>query len=281
MEVISVIEVNCIPKIIHYCWFGGRPLPEELKQCIKSWELLYDYKIYEWNESNCTFTDNEFIRRAYEQKQLCFMSDYIRLKVLQDYGGIYFDTDIMIYKRFDPLLELEAFVNFIFDSSIGTAVIGAKPGNTFIKGILDIYHNLKFDPDLPYNSIKREGNDYYIKTFLPNNYIFTYFMLNQYPEFKLNNKHQCFNDVVVFPKEYFEIGTLLNKQYSIHLCTGAWRKDLIAKNKNISRKDRIKKKLMSLPFFNQYIHVIIRKLRYYRINKTLPFYSIGKKQKLS
>ena len=26
-----------IPKIIHYCWFGGSPEPDDVKQCIASW----------------------------------------------------------------------------------------------------------------------------------------------------------------------------------------------------------------------------------------------------
>ena len=40
-----------IPKIIHYCWFGGNPLPELAQKCIASWrKYLPDYEIWQWSE---------------------------------------------------------------------------------------------------------------------------------------------------------------------------------------------------------------------------------------
>ena len=42
-----------IPKIIHYCWFGGKELPIEVKKCIASWrKMCPDYEIIRWDESN-------------------------------------------------------------------------------------------------------------------------------------------------------------------------------------------------------------------------------------
>ena len=42
-----------IPKIINYCWFGGKPLPPLAKKCIDSWKkYLPDYEIKRWDESN-------------------------------------------------------------------------------------------------------------------------------------------------------------------------------------------------------------------------------------
>ena len=29
---------NKIPKVIHYCWFGKKPLPEEYKKNIENWK---------------------------------------------------------------------------------------------------------------------------------------------------------------------------------------------------------------------------------------------------
>ena len=106
---------NKIPKIIHYCWFGGKPIPEELRACMDSWKKLKGYKVIRWDETNCSFNENEFVRRTYAEKKLGFIGDYYRLKAVYEYGGIYLDTDVMINRSFDGLLSHTAFLNFIFD----------------------------------------------------------------------------------------------------------------------------------------------------------------------
>lgn len=132
-------NINSIPKIIHYCWFGGKPIPDSLQKCIDSWEKLEGYTIMRWDESNCSFDENEFVRKTYAEKQLGFIGDYYRLKAVYEYGGIYLDTDVKVYKSFDPLLQHQAFLNFIFDCSVGSAIIGARPKNPLIKALLDMY----------------------------------------------------------------------------------------------------------------------------------------------
>ena len=78
-----------IPKIIHYCWFGKKQLPREVKRCIESWKKYApDYKIIEWNETNFDVLENEFVKNAYNSKAWAFVSDYARLKVVYDNGGI-------------------------------------------------------------------------------------------------------------------------------------------------------------------------------------------------
>lgn len=100
-----------IPKIIHYCWFGSNPLPLEAKKCIDSWKKYApDFEIIEWNESNFDVYSHPFIESAYNNKAWAFVSDYVRLKVVYDYGGIYFDTDVELLRNPDFLLENECFV---------------------------------------------------------------------------------------------------------------------------------------------------------------------------
>ena len=83
-----------IPKIIHYCWFGGNPLPTDVKRCIESWKKMCpDYEIKRWDESNFDVNAHPFTKAAYEAKAWAFVSDYARLKVVCDNGGIYLDTD--------------------------------------------------------------------------------------------------------------------------------------------------------------------------------------------
>ena len=133
-------EENKIPKIIHYCWFGGKPIPKDLQDCIDTWSILKGYQVMRWDESNCSFDENEFVRKTYAEKQLGFIGDYYRLKAVYEYGGIYLDTDVKVCKSFDPLLDYPAFLNFIFDCSVGSAIIGARkvvqschrlPGSSF------------------------------------------------------------------------------------------------------------------------------------------------------
>ena len=98
-------------KTIHYCWFGGKPLPKLAKQCIKSWEkYLPDFKIIRWDESNCDVTECKFVEEAYQNKKWAFVADYFRAKVLNEMGGLYFDTDMKIIKPIDDLLKEDAFL---------------------------------------------------------------------------------------------------------------------------------------------------------------------------
>lgn len=81
-----------IPKKIHYCWFGGNPLPQDALMCIESWKKYFpDYEIIEWNEKNFDMNSCDYIREAAENKKWAFVSDFARFKILYDFGGIYFD----------------------------------------------------------------------------------------------------------------------------------------------------------------------------------------------
>ena len=95
-----------IPKVIHYCWFGGNSLPEEAKRCIESWKKYCpDYKIIEWNENNYDVNSNEYMKAAYKEKKWAFVSDYARIDVVYKYGGIYMDTDVELVKELDSFLK--------------------------------------------------------------------------------------------------------------------------------------------------------------------------------
>ena len=93
-----------IPKVIHYCWFGGNPYPQIVKDCIKTWEKYCpDYEIKLWDESNYDISKNEWLRNAYNSKKWAFVSDYARLDIIFNEGGIYLDTDVELIKTLDDL----------------------------------------------------------------------------------------------------------------------------------------------------------------------------------
>lgn len=138
-------KVNKIPKIIHYCWFGKGEKPEIVKRCINSWEkVLLGYEIKEWNEENFDIKSNAYVRQAYEAKKFAFVSDYVRVYALYNYGGIYLDTDVEVFKTFDDLLDNDSFWGYEQDNYIATSTIGSKKGNELIKLFLDSYKDKTF-----------------------------------------------------------------------------------------------------------------------------------------
>ena len=136
-----------IPKIIHYCWFGRGKKPELAEKCIASWKkYLPNYQIIEWNEDN-TDIEHEitYVQEAYNAKKYAFVSDYIRLKALRDYGGIYFDTDYEIIKPIDSLIASGSLVTgFESSRSILTAMIAVEKENPIIDEFVSCYNELHF-----------------------------------------------------------------------------------------------------------------------------------------
>ncbi len=270
---------NRIPKIIHYCWFGGKPLPEDLQKCLDSWEKLEGYTIMRWDESNCSFDENDFVRNTFRDKQLGFIGDYYRLKAVYEYGGIYLDTDVKINRSFDDLLKHRMFLNFIFDCSVGSAIIGAEKGNPLVRGLLDMYDRTVFvsqDSKAPGKVFEWKDDKLFVHGYATSNYYYTYYILKNYPEFKLNNKYQDLGDFVIYPKEYFEIGSLLGKHYAVHLCAGEWR---IKTDNSKSLKNTIKMWLKRNPKIFDRVQIVVRKRRYNRLNKGIPFYEYSLAQK--
>lgn len=139
-----------IPKIIHYCWFGGNPLPQSVKKCISSWKKFCpDYEIREWNEQNFDVSDNLYARQALERRGYAFVSDYARLRVLYEYGGVYLDTDVELLKPLDDLLSFKGYIGFerggfspsggrIYEAASGLGM-GAEAGNSIIGEMLKDY----------------------------------------------------------------------------------------------------------------------------------------------
>lgn len=136
-----------IPKKIHYCWFGGAPKTKLGMKCIKSWKKYCpDYEIIEWNEDNFDFSEAPlYVRQAYEAKKWAFVTDYVRLKVVYDNGGIYMDTDVKLKKILDPLLTNSAYFGFEDNAHINTGHgFGAEAGLPILKELIDDYTGVSF-----------------------------------------------------------------------------------------------------------------------------------------
>ncbi|WP_294431688.1 glycosyltransferase family 32 protein [uncultured Treponema sp.] len=137
-----------IPKIIHYCWFGGNPLPELAQKCIASWKkFLPDYEIKEWNESNYDVRKIPYTAQAYDAKKYAFVSDYARFDILYQYGGVYFDTDVEVIKDLRPIIEKGAFIGVekgtrpLLNAGLG---IASPAASEIYREILDSYKTEQF-----------------------------------------------------------------------------------------------------------------------------------------
>lgn len=139
-----------IPKIIHYCWFGRGEKPELAKKCIASWKKFCpDFEIREWNEDNCDYLAMPFMAEAYAAKKYAFVSDVMRLIVLEQYGGVYFDTDVEVVRDISPLLNDEGFIGFENNRFVNSGqVMAAVPHQPIVQAMIDEYKKLHYmQPD--------------------------------------------------------------------------------------------------------------------------------------
>lgn len=143
---LRVYEKPIIPKVIHYCWFGGEEIPAQNKKWIASWKKFCpDYEIVEWNESNYDISKNRYMREAYQEKKWGFVPDYARLDIIYQYGGIYLDTDVEIIRNLDELLYQDAYVGIDKSKKISLGLgFGARPGFNLFKKLMDEYDDRSF-----------------------------------------------------------------------------------------------------------------------------------------
>lgn len=138
--------MNNIPKVIHYCWFGKNKKSKLIKKCIASWKKYCpDYQIVEWNEDNFDINMNSYVNEAYISKKWAFVSDYARLYIIYNYGGIYFDTDVELIKNIDELLSYNSFFAIETTKYVATGLgFGAFKNNKLVKLMLASYDNVHF-----------------------------------------------------------------------------------------------------------------------------------------
>lgn len=206
-----------IPKKIHYIWLGRGEKPELAKKCIESWKKnLPDYEIIEWNEDNFDINQNQYLKEAYENKKYAFASDYIRVYVLYNQGGIYMDTDVEVLKPLDEFLDLPAFSGFESNNNIPTGLMAASKGNKWMKLLLDDYDDLKF--------VKEDGS-----LDLTTNVVRITEVTEKNYKFIRQSSYQDLKDVVFFPSDYFcpkncvtGVIELTENTYTIHHFNGSW-----------------------------------------------------------
>ncbi len=214
-----------IPKRIHYIWIGEKELPDEYKQNIESWEKYNpEYEITQWNESNLTFDDCEYLKSSYIEKKWAYVSNYCRLKVIYENGGIYLDTDVKAIKSFDELLNDNAFFNMGCADRINNGCgFGAVKGNELVKNVMREYE-------------KCDG----LRTNIQGHIILNRVMKAR--GFEIENRYQRNDwDEVIYPSYVMSPLHLLGEEkvtertVSIHIEDGSWKNDIEKSSKNIQK----------------------------------------------
>lgn len=213
--------MNKIPHIIHYCWFGNSNKPKSVQKYIDNWhKMLPDYRFIEWNESNCDLQNEiDYVKEAYQCKKYAFVSDYIRIKKLNEYGGVYFDTDVKVLKRFDQYLEnADVVLGFQGSGNLGTAFIATVAHHPLFEHFLENYANRHFlqeDGSMDQTSINVSLNPLVEKRGLN---------LNQDMYQKITE------GIEVYPTEYFCAFDIENwhpiiteKSCTVHYMSSSWR----------------------------------------------------------
>ena len=206
-----------IPHKIHYCWFGQGEMPQKVKECIASWHrFMPEWEYTMWNEDNFDINYNNYTKEAYESGKYAFVSDVARLKVLNEIGGIYLDTDVMIFKSLEPLLIHRAFAGFEGCKRVlvATCILGSEPHTEWIEEQLGYYKDRHFI--MPDGSQDHTTNVLYMTTRMREN------------GFVQNGKEQDYKDLHVFPVDYFSprhtTGEYIKTEntYCDHLGMGSW-----------------------------------------------------------
>ena len=137
-----------IPKILHYIWFGNNPLTPLAEECLASWKSVMPYwQIMRWDETNFDIAAAPlYVRQAYDARKFAFVSDYVRLWALEQYGGVYVDTDVKVLKSYEPLLNNTAFIGLEESKAHlpGTCVIGSEAHCKWVKDMLALYEGIEF-----------------------------------------------------------------------------------------------------------------------------------------
>lgn len=248
-----------IPKKIHYCWFGGNPLPELAIKCIESWKKYCpDYEIIEWNENNFDINYCEYVKEAYDAKKWAFVSDVARLYALVNYGGIYMDTDVEVLKSLDDILKYEAVSGFENEHSVPTGLMGCKKNQELFKELLHEYNDIHF--------VRKDGTyDTTTNVVRITNICLKYGL-------KLNNSFQVVNGFALFPKDYFCPKDYVTKKinltkntYTIHHFDGSWLSEEAKYTVDLTRKfsEILPKKMANL------MALFISRSKYHGIQKAI------------
>lgn len=163
-----------IPRIIHYCWLSDEPIPTNLQKCMDSWrKYCPEYEIIKWDTNRFDVHSVPLVEQAFTERKWAYAADYIRLYALYNMGGVYLDSDVMLFNNIDELLD-DRFVSGVeyhpkkkdkrnnigyidkngrrikdrikvFGIGIQAAFITSVPGHPLLKDCMDYYMKVSLE----------------------------------------------------------------------------------------------------------------------------------------
>lgn len=169
-----------------------------------------EYEIKCWDHNSFDFDSIPFVKDAILAKKWAFAADYVRLYALHTYGGIYLDSDVRVFKKFDRFLSNSFFIGTepLHQNKVEleSAIMGSVARHPFLNECMEVYKNISFmnPPTCP-----RLMSD----------------VLNKTRGYKYIDELQILQDnIVIYPRTIFGhcFGTKPDNYYAIHYFTGSW-----------------------------------------------------------
>lgn len=245
--VLILRDMSNINKTIHYCWFGKGELPEHLKNCMASWrEVMPEWKIQRWDENSFDVDSLAWTREAYKARKFAFVSDYVRLKALYDFGGIYLDTDVRLLKSLEPLVvEYGAFMGLENNNVLASAVMSAPKQHILIKRFIDYYYDTEFNIDIINNNeanVRMMTSICQLYGFIANGKEQDLYIggENEQKEYQLH----IFPQTYFCPLDFYHNRNFTQYTHAVHLFDGSWLDSDTKKNVLLERSKKHKVMLL-------------------------------------
>lgn len=230
-----------IPKIIHYCWLSGEPIPQKYQECMDTWKkVMPEYEWVRWDLDRFDMRSNRWVYEAYQCKKYAFAADYIRLYAVYTMGGIYLDMDVMVLKSFDDFLDNDFFTfnefhpklylmaqskNYVDKDGkrikgshvpyfgLQAAAFGGVKGSAYIKDLMSFYENGK--------SFFEDDGAMCTDILAP----YIYSVEAEKWGYRYKDRKQVLGKATIYPSSYFAGYTNLQtpESYAVHVCAHGWK----------------------------------------------------------
>ena len=131
------------------------------------------------------------------------------------WGGVYLDSDVKVYRRFDDFLDNRLFIgsepmpgNKV---ELESAIMGSEPGHPFLKECLDVYGSMEFRND-------KQWMETNVSPMILSK------VMEKYGYEYINANRKLSDGIQVYDETYFGhfCGTAPGNYYAIHCYNNSW-----------------------------------------------------------
>tara|TARA_R110001592_G_scaffold321636_1_gene600223 strand:- start:6647 stop:10270 length:3624 start_codon:yes stop_codon:yes gene_type:complete len=149
--------ITKIPKIIHQIHLGNKPLSDEELFWQDSWKKHHpDWEYILWDDERVSTLKMENEKAFVACKNFSEQSDVLRFELLNQFGGLYVDTDFECLKNVENFfMEKDFVICKQTKNSLCGAFMACIPGHPFIKKLIE---------DLPARMVTHGHKDFGLAT---------------------------------------------------------------------------------------------------------------------